>query len=267
MWIYLLVFHKAGEVNGQWDQCWIMLWRLHGFLSKKYWSLSKVEVELLWTAFSQAIKPSRTELEVYMYEKCLFISHLLALTCASKGWCWTFVKITFARYLFPTRCWIFSSPQEAGSRTASLKRSNQVRGLRHSRSVSFCPMRLGFKSTLPYHQLTWMLIFFFNLFISPISFWKMYTIHGMNQATTDIFMTSASSKEFSFPKFPPVTLKRCPFLCRMWSHVLSRVRLNACCCVESLKQPAVRHSVGSHDKDPNHLTALYWWHQQGLLFK
>lgn len=38
--------------------------------------------------------------------------------------------------LFPTCGWIFSSPQEAGSRTASLKRSNQVRGLRHSRSVS-----------------------------------------------------------------------------------------------------------------------------------
>lgn len=42
------------------------------------------------------------------------------------------------RYLLTTCGWIFSSPQEAGSRTASLKRSNQVRGLRHSRSVS-CP--------------------------------------------------------------------------------------------------------------------------------
>lgn len=45
-------------------------------------------------------------------------------------------KQTIFRYLFPTCGWIFSSSQEAGSRTASLKRSNQVKGLRHSRSVS-----------------------------------------------------------------------------------------------------------------------------------
>lgn len=47
------------------------------------------------------------------------------------------LKITFPGVCLFTKCsWIFSSPQEAGSRTASLKRSNQVKGLRHSRSVS-----------------------------------------------------------------------------------------------------------------------------------
>lgn len=45
-------------------------------------------------------------------------------------------KVNFQAFV--PRCgWIFSSPQEAGSRTASLKRSNQVKGLRHSRSVSY----------------------------------------------------------------------------------------------------------------------------------
>lgn len=52
--------------------------------------------------------------------------------------------------LLPTCGWIFSFSQEAGSRTASLKRSNQVKGLRHSRSVS-CSMRHFniLESTLP----------------------------------------------------------------------------------------------------------------------
>lgn len=102
---------------------------------------------------------------------------------------------TFHR-LFPTCGWIFSSPQEAGSRTASLKRSNQVRGLRHSRSVS-CSVKWDSSTSLsPHcHQLTWSFISFF-LFILP-RYEKYFPIHGMNQAA-DIFITLTHSPETPF---------------------------------------------------------------------
>lgn len=80
----------------------------------------------------------------------------------------TSMLVKLLHHLFPTYGWIFSFPQEAGSRTASLKRSNQVRGLRHSRSVS-CSVKWD-PSTSPSrhcHQLTWTFISFFSLFILP----------------------------------------------------------------------------------------------------
>lgn len=58
------------------------------------------------------------------------------------------------------------SPQEAGSRTASLKRSNQVRGLRHSRSVSCETLQhLWAAIAISWHGL----LFYFFLFILPRS--------------------------------------------------------------------------------------------------
>lgn len=160
----------------------------------------------------------------------------------------------------PHGVWTFSSSQEAGSRTASLKRSNQVRGLRHSRSVSSCPMKLGFKSTLPYPSAAMEM----NLFLSFLLFrqflFSIYPIHGMNQVATDIFMTSTSSKQILFPKFPTAAWKRRSVLYTTSSCVPSGVRLNACrLCrfIEShISLPAVWHSVGSHDKHPNHPTLL-----------
>lgn len=70
-------------------------------------------------------------------------------------------KVNFQAFV--PRCgWIFSSPQEAGSRTASLKRSNQVKGLRHSRSVSYSWFSSNEALQYPQvnsaiaHQPTWM---------------------------------------------------------------------------------------------------------------
>lgn len=105
------------------------------------------------------------------------------------------VKI-FCR-LFPTCGWIFSFPQEAGSRTASLKRSNQIRGLRHSRSVS-CSVKWDSSASLSHHchQLTWS--FYFISFVCYASIQKKYfPIHGMNQAA-DIFITLTHSPETPF---------------------------------------------------------------------
>lgn len=96
--------------------------------------------------------------------------------------------------LLPTCGWIFSFSQEAGSRTASLKRSNQVKGLRHSRSVS-CSMRLFniFESTLPLPSA--------DMDVSQILFLltgNYSSIHAMSQSTAGILMTSCPPRECSF---------------------------------------------------------------------
>lgn len=113
--------------------------------------------------------------------------------------------VKLLHHLFPTYGWIFSFPQEAGSRTASLKRSNQVRGLRHSRSVS-CSVNWD-PSTSPSrhcHQLTWTFISFF-LFILP-QFKNYFPIHGMNQAA-DTFIMAATFSGVSILNLSSETLK------------------------------------------------------------
>lgn len=77
--------------------------------------------------------------------------------------------VTIFHRLFPTCGWIFSSSQEAGSRTASLKRSNQVRGLRHSHSVSSSVKWDSSTSFICHcHQQTWSLISFFFVYFASI---------------------------------------------------------------------------------------------------
>lgn len=138
----------------------------------------------------------------------------------------------------PTCGWICSFSQEAGSRTASLKRSNQVKGLRHSRSVSWL-----FSETLQYPwvnsaiAISWqpfLKIFFFALME------KHFSIHAMSQSTADIFMTLPYSRECSFwlwlthCSFPTLKQHSCSIshceidVSDMNPFLLSELILNAC---------------------------------------
>lgn len=167
-------------------------------------------------------------------------------------------KLVF-RYLFTECGWIFSSPQEAGSRTASLKRSNQVKGLRHSRSVS-CLFSETLQSpwvnsaiAISCHGCFFHFLFFFfasTQIISPSMEWI--------QATADIFMTLPYSQENSFRLWlfhlgffflPALKWCSCSLLhfkvgVQIWiCFLLSGVILNACrLCVVSHRNHHFSHS-------------------------
>lgn len=145
----------------------------------------------------------------------------------------------------PTCGWIFSFSQEAGSRTASLKRSNQVKGLRHSRSVSW-----SFSETLQYPwvnsaiAISWhrcFLKFYFALMknISPSMQWV------NRQQTSSWHCLVLRSIHFDFDLIIAVfsTLKQhsCSTLhCKigvsdMNLFLLSELILNACCLYNIIK--------------------------------
>lgn len=171
-------------------------------------------------------------------------------------------KLAF-RYLFTECGWIFSSPQEAGSRTASLKRSNQVKGLRHSRSVS-CLFSETLQSpwvnsaiAISCHGCFFSIFFFFCLDANY------FPIHGMNSSDSrhlhDIAilsgefistLTFSSGFVFFFFFFSPA-LKWCSCSLlhfkvgvQIWiCFLLSGVILNACrLCVVSHRNHHFSHS-------------------------